>query len=229
MLNVKNQWLRQYTAEAIQYFLVPVKVFDELWHYETENELTSAMLIDLKSRLLGPIRQISLSKIDQGNENLLEALIEAKEPNYEEKLQVLSGVGKWKKCAMEVFPTTDNLVDEVNMYHIWELQESAFPFDISPISQLPDSLEEVSEDIHVQYAMRTANTKYGRVAYLYLKPHAEELRWKEKQKIKNEIIGEDLTAVEIISDKAKNLGYSCLVCLPWGYEFDFGLHKDPKK
>ena len=140
---------------------------------------------------------------------------------------VLSNISKWSGFALEVFPTAANLMDQANLYHIWQLKHSeGFPFDINVIN----SAQDFDKELHilnkdVRYQLVAKKTSYGNVGYLFLKSNdGTELCWKEKQYLKDEIIGDDLTAVEIISEEFKNLGYTCLVCLPIDYELDFGIH-----
>jgi len=199
-------------------------VYDESWRKEEQNQSFAALITYLETEKFGEMRQITLKKVDKLKVQKygFDAWYYSEEPNYLEKLDALKNLGQWKQIGLEVFPTIENLVDAVNLYHVWELQsKNAFPFEIYPIMELPelDQLANIKE-ISAEYAIKTYRTQYGPVAYLYLKAE-KELIWRQKQALKNEIIGEDLTAVEMICEEAKDLKYSCLICLPMNYELDF--------
>jgi len=221
------KWVRNYSFDLIQEIFWEEKFFDEVWKHESKTDSKLCAVDYLPTCSFGQMRHMTIKKVDKikVEEQGLRAWILSDEPNYAEKLDALSNVGRWKKFGLEVFPTEEKLVDQANLYHVWEVENSnVLPFELNPIFDVPEEFEEVSgKDYDVQYALRVYNTRYGKIAYMYLKSKdGKELRWKQKQHIKNEIVGDE-TALEVIFDKAKNLPYTCLVCLPMGYKLDFGL------
>lgn len=140
------------------------------------------------------------------------------EPTYNEKLEILHSIGLWKEVALEVFPPECEVVDVEEVYHIWEFQYPySFVLNIIPAKEL--------HELNGEYA----NVKYGiyiidGVEYLYLQARdGHELRWSEKQKLKNKLIGEERTAVEIIWSEIDGANYTCLICLMQNDYLDFGL------
>lgn len=228
--NTTMKWERSYALDFIQELCFEEKVSYEAWKCKiSANKVQLCLIYHLTSKKFGEIRHIATQTaictegIILDFESWLQTI---GEPKYLQKLDTLKNIGTWKKCGLEVFPTVENLVDKADVYHIWELRDkNCLPFKLDPIFDLPEEFEEISvKGVKVEYAMRVLKTKYGKMAYLYLKPvNRTELRWKEKQSIKSEIIGNE-TAVEVICNEAKDLPYTCLVCLPMNYELDFGLH-----
>lgn len=222
------KWERYYGFELIQAIFSEEKFFDEVWRYENAKVQATCLVDNLPTyNNFGKMRHMTIKKVDKAKveQQGITAWIFSDEPNYAEKLSALKNVGQWKKFGLEVFPTEEKLVDQANLYHVWEVENSnVLPFELNPIFDVPEEFEEVSgKDYDVQYALRVCNTRYGKIAYMYLKSKdGKELRWKQKQHIKNEIVGDE-TALEVIFDKAKKLPYTCLVCLPMGYNLEFGL------
>lgn len=100
------------------------------------------------------------------------------------------------------------------MYHIWIAQKSKFPFGILETTEIPENKEWESEKVaglDIEYIVRTTKNKFGKVAYFYIRrKDGKELRWIEKQQIKNKLQSEELTAIEIIS--AEGIGKpTCLI------------------
>lgn len=223
-------WERAYALDIIQQLCFEERIFSEAWKCRTGEDKVKLCLIDnVTTKKFGEMRHLALQTAlcTDGKDLDLEAWLRTiEEPTYAEKLDTMKKIGTWKKCGLEVFPTGENLVDYADIYHIWELSDKRLlPFSLDPIFDLPEELEEISvKGVKVKYAIRVLKTEYGRMAYLYLIPsNGTELRWKQKQRIKDELVGNE-TAVEVIFDKAKKLPYTCLACLPMNYELDFGLH-----
>lgn len=140
------------------------------------------------------------------------------EPTYNEKLEILHNIGLWKEVALEVFPPKSEVVDVEEVYHIWEFQYPySFALNIMPAKEL--------KELSGEYA----NVKYeiyiiDGVEYLFMQSlDGYELRWSEKQKMKDELIGEERTAVEIIWSEIDGASYTCLICLKENDYLDFGL------
>lgn len=228
--NTTMKWERSYVLDFIQAFCFEEKLFYEAWKCKVSNDKVRLCLIDhTTTKKFGEIRHMAMQtalSTDETGLDFIDWLLTVEEPTYAQKLDTMKEIGTWKKCGLEVFPTGENLVDRADIYHVWELSsKELLPFSLDPIFDLPQTFEEISvKGVQVEYAMRVLKTEYGKMAYLYLKPvNRQELRWKEKQAIKDEIVGDE-TAVEVICEEAKDLPYTCLVCLPMNYELDFGLH-----
>jgi len=144
------------------------------------------------------------------------------EPDIEEKYEVLKNTGFAKKVAIEVFPANTDFANSSNTYHMWEMEdEKSFPFDMKPIFFIPEAFEDITvKDVYARYAMNIDKTQYGKVAYLYFFSE-NELKRSEKQALKDEIVGEYVTAVEVINEFTRSLFYCCMVCLPMNYKLDF--------
>lgn len=202
---------------------------DEIWIASNSTEKTAVQIRNFSTPKFGEMRHLFIKVLNLKKYALQGAFAirNSEDPTYEQKAWVLSTLGRWKKLALEVFPKTSELVDGANLYHIWELEnEEKLPFDLNPIAQLPDTLSDelISKAYAVNYELKGRRTTNGNVGYLYLRSKdGKELKWRQKYDIKNEIIGEDLIAVEVISEKFRSLNYTCLLCLPIDYTLDFGL------
>ena len=224
------RWQRQ--PVPVEYRNGPTwyRQIDEIWLASNSKERIVVQLRNFSTPRFGAMRHLLIKVLNLKKFALQGtfAIRNSEDPTYEQKAWVLSTLGKWKKIALEVFPKTSELIYAANLYHIWEIEsEEKLPFDLTPITQLPETLSEklITKSYSVDYELQGRRTPYGNVGYLYLRSKdGTELKWKEKQEIKNEIIGEDLIAVEVISEKFSNLNYTCLLCLPIDYNLDFGLH-----
>lgn len=137
------------------------------------------------------------------------------EPCYAEKIQILKELGIWKEIALEVMPQESRLVDEANLYHMWEFQSpTQFFIRLEPILTPPQCFDRQYEGIFYKEVIQNS------VMYVYFHSN-KELMWREKQKLKNHIAGREGTAVEIITERMQNRGYGVMIILP--YPLDFGL------
>lgn len=220
MIQVGNDWSKQ---------------INECWKYVDKKIQTLCQIRNFSTHQFAEMKHIIIKLIDTAKLKSIGALafLDSEEPSYHQKLWILSNVSKWSSLAVEVFPATTNMIDGANLYHIWQFKDSQnFPFDTTVINNTTEEIfaENFAEKIRmfnkdILYSLIPQKSSYGTVGYLFLKSSdGKELKWKEKQYLKNEIIGEDLTAVEVISEQFKKLGYTCLICLPIGYELDFGIH-----
>lgn len=75
-----------------------------------------------------------------------------------------------------------------------------------------------------------AETEWGTVTHLWVRRHdGRPLHWKHMQRIKNELVGEERTAVEVYPAQADLVDVANmyhLYVLPEGYQLPFGLHLD---
>lgn len=218
---------------------VPVPIFatggnswerqiDAIWKVRAGKKEFLVQQRNFLSKNFGEMRHHIIKKID--NEKLRRegfmAMRNSEEPTYIEKMWVLTSVGKWEKIALEVYPTESQVIDAVNLYHMWEMEsEEILPFSIEECFIEPEAFEEtVNVDGKIKYTSRTGFMGKERIKYLYLRSvDGKELKWKQKQLAKNEIYSDSVTAVEVISGKGAEKNYSCLVCLPHDFKLGFGL------
>lgn len=197
---------------------------DQCWRYTGKRYKEAFQIRFLESKNFSSMTHIIMKRVDK--EKGPKGYLDSEELMYEEKVRILRKLGRVGRVALEVFPERCDLVDDANLYHIWEIaDEKILPFSTGEIftgnSLKWDRLEAV--DLSAQYATKVVKTPIGRVMYLFLKGDNGELHWWEKQQLKEAATG-DVTAVEIVTSSMSNLGYSCLICLPYKYQLDFGLH-----
>lgn len=208
----------------------------EYWEWFTICFFTTIYIIKVKKKtIFGNILHLSLHKLDaislilnMSFNELQDIANNSVEPTYEEKVEIVHRLRDIKKKVfIEVFPNQRKLVDEANIYHVWEIEKSKFPFGIEEAFILPEDKEWQRERVNgvdIEYMVRTKKSKLGKVAYFYLRRvDGKPLSWKEKQLLKNELQHEELTAVEIISEQGIGKP-TCLIYLPIDTYLDFGLH-----
>ena len=203
----------------------------QIWRAVEGEYIFLFQLIRWSSNCFGDITHIAITKNSPMQEIMNGSIgtTDGYEPTYSEKVIITQKlIMSNSTVAMEIFPKQANVVDKVDMYHIWVCEKREFPFGILETTEIPDGKEWESETVaglEIEYIVRTTKTKFGKVAYFYIRrKDGKELRWVEKQQIKNELQHEDLTAIEIIS--AEGIGKpTCLMYLPEGYYLDFGLHR----
>lgn len=146
-----------------------------------------------------------------------------REPIYREKLAILRQIGYWKNCAVEVMPRKCEIVDKVDAYHMYEFPSTTqFEFNYHPIFQAPQKYDTMQMDDGLfEYFLRGED---GGLQYLYLrKKNGKELRWWDKQNLKDEIVGAHRCAVEMIIGGMESREYTALIVLPAGRTMDFML------
>lgn len=209
---------------------------EEYWEWFTISFLTAIYIIRVnRETAVGNIFHIGLHRMDMINfvlnglfNEVYDVSNNSTEPTYEERVEIVHKLRNVKdKVFIEVFPNQRVLVDEANVYHIWEIEKSKFPLDIEEAFILPEGKEwqrECVNGIDIEYMVRTKKNKLGKVAYFYLRrADGKPLSWKEKQLLKNELQHEELTATEVISEHGTGKP-TCLIYLPIGTCLDFGLH-----
>lgn len=212
--------------EASPSFVEPI---DEMWTWKRSSDMFTVQVHHMGSRKFGTMTHLTVKKLDMADafHDFLHAFIHSQEPNYSEKVAIVQKlVGRSDMVAMEVFPIHANVVDNANLYHIWIAEKSKFPFSTVEISTLPENKEWESEtvgDLDIEYMVRIQKRESFKSVYMYIRrKDGKELRWWEKQRLKNELQYEGLNAVEIISKYGVDKP-TCLLCFPSGYTFDFGL------
>ena len=141
------------------------------------------------------------------------------EPFYEEKLQILHEIGRWKNVALEVFPTSKELVDRVDVYHMWEFEHAdSFLVDTKPIYIYPKRFTRKFKDTHYEAIEHYRN---GAV-YIYFQSD-DKMPWREKQALKDHVVGPDREGVEIITEAMLGVGYGVIIVLPRDRQLSFTL------
>lgn len=146
-----------------------------------------------------------------------------REPTYREKLVILRQIGYWKNCAVEVMPRKCEIVDKIDAYHMYEFPSpTQFEFNYHPIFQAPQKYDTMQMDDGLfEYFLRGED---GGLQYLYLrKKNGKELRWWDKQNLKDKIVGAHRCAVEMIIGGMESREYTALIVLPAGRTMDFML------
>lgn len=219
-------WRKMTTPPTVQGGNSWERQINEIWASKTSKISQVCQMRFFESKKFGKMTHYIIKKIDEERikrEGVV-AAIYSEEPTYADKTAILTRFQKAKNYAIEVFPTRNNLVDGANLYHMWEFKERVLPFSLEHIHKLPEDFEPMFNS-NIEYAIRGEKSEHGRVGYLYLKKtDGKPLKWREKQAAKDEIIGDDFTAVEVISSSMKHLKYTCLICLPMDYHLDFGIH-----
>lgn len=107
------------------------------------------------------------------------------EPYYNRKVEILRETGKWGQIALEVFPAQKDVVDREDVYHMWEFE---FPYSCKffPVANEANRLN-LGPGLH--------NFCDGNRIIV-----TNAQRWKEKQDLKNRLLGKQSTAIEFITD-----------------------------
>lgn len=229
-----SEWLRVPKEELartnLMLSVINAEPIDEIWKWLLPRITFVIQMHNLGLKCFGSTIHLTIKKVDvlKVAKNATQALIFSEEPTYSEKVKIVSKlINRSDVIAMEILPSEENLVDQANLYHIWVVEKSQFPFSVIETTTLPEGKEwedEKIDGLDIEFMVRTKRYEKGKAAYLYVKrKDGKELCWKEKQKLKNELQYEGINAVEIISKHGINKP-TCLLCLPLGFTFDFGLH-----
>ena len=229
-----SEWIRVSKEELertnLMLSTVNAEPIDEMWKWLQPQMIFVIQIHALGTRCFGATTHLTVKKIDvlEAARNKTKALILSEEPTYSEKVKIVSKlINRSDIIAMEVLPNEENLVDQANLYHIWVAEKSQFPFSIIDTTTLPEGKEwesEIVDGLDIEFMVHTKRYEKGKAAYLYVRrKDGKELCWREKQKLKNELQYEGITAVEIISKHGINKP-TCLLCLSLGFTLDFGLH-----
>lgn len=208
--------LNEYLEEMVAY-----------WSYVGDERVYNVTVRDFFSDW-GSVKQISIFK-ERLNPDDMDEMFD-KEPNMSEKRFVLNGVKAYSSIenaiAFEVFPSKDNIVDKMDIYHVWILEKKNIPFYVDlKIPKFIWNWKKITiNNKNVTYTMRTYSSKRGRPIRVYFVRTADdtELKWYDKQIFKDTMIGEEIVAIEFVSDKAQK--FSILVCAPKSIKkLPFGL------
>ena len=215
----KTDWKLMYTeVKSCEYD-------DELmkhWQYQDES-----LMYHVFARYFfcnwGPMKQVTI-----GKEALESIHYNSKEPSMCEKRKILSELEIFKshEVALEIFPKKSKIVDRFDLYHIWILEQNNFPYYIESVS-IPRITKWKSVHINgkkLKYKRKEIKIGSKKSEVYFLKAeNGLELVWYDKQNFKDDVIGENVVAVEYISDSAN---ITTLICVPKDSEnFPFGLMK----
>ena len=188
-----SEWLRVSKEELERTNLilsaVSAEPIDEMWKWLQPKMVFVIQMHALGTRCFGATTHLTVKKIDvlEAARNQTKALIYSAEPTYSEKVQIISKlINRSDTIAMEVLPNEENLVDQANLYHIWIVEKSQFPFSIIDTTILPEGKEwenEIVDGLDIEFMVRTKRYEKGKAAYLYVrKKDGKELCWREKDR-----------------------------------------------
>ena len=200
----------------------------EAWMYK--GKMTFVVQKREFSCTLGTMNHITIKKISE--ENLMKRKIfDSVEPDYEEKILIRQVVGEEKRDMLEVFPRESSLVDAVNLYHFWILpNDYQFPFPIEYPTER--TYEESGYFYHIEFGVKEIQTEYGKVVILSIKSKdGERIPWKSKQEIKDDLIGNEETAIELIPKGVKSMkDDECyIIGMPHRFHLPFGLSEEKER
>lgn len=115
----------------------------------------------------------------------------------------------------EVFPIKANIVDRIDAYHTWIVEEKEISFYVKP---RPPCNFKRWKKIYINgkwlmYTRKKCISVQHKVISVYFIKSADSLislRWYDKQNFKDVVIGEDVLAIEPIVENEP--GYSILIC-----------------
>lgn len=201
-------------------------ISSENWEYRKKG-LSYSVTICYRTSDWGELKQVSILK------NFFEIFIfhmddATKEPTMKEKLNILENTNAYQKeseIALEVFPAKKEILDIMDMYHLWILKKDEFPFYIDNIPcPCDDMKKEIIGEKEILFNKRNIQTPNGEIEIYFLQSSdGSELEWYDKQNFKDEIVGNNKVAVEFIQDVGK---ISILIVLPENIKtLPFGLGK----
>lgn len=131
-------------------------------------------------------------------------------------IKILCKAGFTNPVAFEVYPAKENIVDNLDVYHLWVMEKNKIPFFIDvKIPRLV--LKQKSIKIngkHLLYTQKYYRLQNGRFVQVYYVRAADgtELKWYDKQNFKDLVIDENIVAIEFTVERYQK--YSVLVCVP---------------
>ena len=144
---------------------------------------------------------------------------EVKEPTMIQKAFVLEGVKARNSfttpVVFEIYPAKENIVDKLDVYHLWVVEKHQIPFFVD--IRLPNLItrwKTVTIAGQKLYYTRKRHRNGGRWVEVYYVRAANgiELRWYDKQNFKDQIIGNNIVALEFVEQYNKKA--AVLVCAP---------------
>ena len=132
---------------------------------------------------------------------------------------------------LEIFPRESSLVDMANLYHLWILPvDYQFPFLIEYPTER--NYEETGYFYDIMFGVKEIQTEYGKVVVLSIKSRdGKRIPWKSKQEIKDDLIGREETAIEIIPKGVKSMrdDECCIIGMPKKFQLPFGLSEGKER
>ena len=179
---------------------------------------------------LGTMKHITIKKISKENLKTCN-FFDSVEPDYVEKIWIRQLVGEEKRDMLEVFPRKTRLIDAANLYHIWFLPEDyQFPFSIEYPTER--KYEESGYFYDITFGVKEIQTEYGKVVVLSIKSKdGKGIPWRSKQEIKDDLIGKDETAIELIPKSVTSMkdDECCIIGIPHSFKLPFGLFEGEER
>lgn len=178
----------------------------------------------------GQMNHITIKKISKENfEN--GRVFDSVEPDYQEKIWIRQVVRETNRDMLEVFPRESSLVDMENLYHLWILPiDYHFPFSIEYPTER--NYEETGYFYDIMFGVKEIQTEDGKVVVLSIKSRdGKRIPWKSKQEIKDDLIGKEETAIEIIPKGVKSMkdNECCIIGMPKRFQLPFGLFEGKER
>lgn len=201
---------------------------DEIWRFKGKmNFVVQKREFSCK---LGTMNHIIIKKISEENFEK-EKFFDSVEPDYEEKIWIRQVVREINRDMLEVFPRESSLVDNANLYHLWFLpKDYQFPFSIEYPTER--NYEETGYFYDIMFGVKEIQTEYGKVVVLSIKSRdGKRIPWKSKQEIKDDLIGKEETAIEIIPKGVKSMkDNECyIIGMPHRFKLPFGLSEEKER
>lgn len=179
---------------------------------------------------LGTMEHIIIQKISR--KNILSGnLFDSIEPTYADKLNIRKIIEKENQDMIEIFPKESTLVDAANLYHLWVLpKDYQFPFSIEYPEEI--TYEESGYFYDIRFGVKEIQTEYGKLIVLLIKSkNGTWIPWKAKQEIKDDLIGIEKTAIELIPKNISFMkeGECYIIGLPSKFQLPFGLREEKEQ
>lgn len=224
-----NIWTRRVIPEELRKNNILFKGINEAWTYKG-NMMFTIEIMNFSCEY-GPMRHLIIKKISLENYEK-QKFWDSEEATYKEKIWIRDNVLQGEiRDMIEIFPKESSLVDLSNLYHLWVLpEEFHFPFSI----EYPEEriYQESGYLYDIMFGVKEINTEYGKVVNLSIKSKdGKRIPWKAKQEIKDDMIGKEKTAIELIpKDISEMKEDECfMVSIPDKIQLPFGLYMDRKR
>lgn len=231
---MNRNWIRVPVPKEVQGGTTWNKQITSIWKKEDRKEAILCQVRDFINDDTQAMRHFIIKKIDKAKvkQNPL-SMKQSEDPTYNDRADILVKLGKWKEIALEVFPREEDLVDQANLYHLWEVEnEFLLPFSTDLIgknySTYQDQLTSIpnrdKSTFDVTYSVLTRRYAAGIFSFLFIIPNdSNELNWRQKYDIKCAVLGKDISAVEVISSRFSDLGYTCIIGYPDNLRLPFSI------
>lgn len=217
-----SKWERTDNSNEIKFLNLLMQI-SESWMY-VGKKVYDVQIIDNPTPI-GIVKHLAIAKVER------DGFKKFSEPNFTEKIWIRDSLLKGEpRDILEIFPREKFLVDVCDLYHLWALPVGfKIPFEVTYPEKDSQTTIENREFI---YGKKEELTQYGKFTILaiYAK-NGERISWKEKQKIKDSLIGEDVTAIEMIEKSTMRMRdyESYIIGLPDEMQLPFGLSEGTER